>query len=849
MIRTALCLSLAVFVPHLRAASAPEAPLPADPMAVSIHHLPNGLTVYLSPYHQEPRITAWLAVRAGSKNDPNDSTGMAHYLEHMLFKGSTHLGTSDYDKERPLLERMSGLYEELFRTKDPAQRKTLYRKIDDFNVAASSFAIPNELDRLYSRLGFSGVNAFTSNERTVFTCDFPANRASSWARVESDRFSQPVFRLFPTEIETVYEEKNRSLDNAERILGEAADKLFWKSHPYGRTVLGAPEHLKNPSLAKMYDFYARNYVPGNMALVLSGDFDREVMLRLIEKHFQAWKPRARPPIAPTPLVRPKGEEKTEVRYEAEEKLTMSWLTVPNRHPDAPAIQVMDMIMDNSAAGIINLDLLQAQKVKSAGSYPELMNEAGAWTVWAVPKKDQTLEQAQALLREAIAKLKSGAFSESDISAVITDFEVSEKHRWESNESRAALMADSFIRQEPWPETVARLDRLRSVTKADVVRVANQYLGPDHTVAYRRQGKPELLSIAKPEFTKLDIKTDRQSRLFEDIVRATATPMTPRWLEPGRDYTVQKLPEGRLYVAANPVNDLFMLNWHFDLGMRQQRDLCAALSLVDLAGAGALSAEEFKKRLYALGTRLNTDCGDQTASVNLFGLEKNLWASLQLVSEHFQAPHIASDTLNKMVQVAIGAHADNKKDPGYIHYALAEFAQQGRESDVLTGYSDAELRALRESDLRASLRKLWGYQRDLVYAGTRPAGELARLVDAGRTRYLEPPARRNVSYLRPGKDKVFFVHRDMLQSKVGMSAGDEKLDQKHYVDYMVLSEYLGGDMSSLIFQEIREARALAYSASGGYSSAARKGDENRLWGDLGTQADKTREATVLLRDLL
>ncbi|MCR4294387.1 MAG: insulinase family protein, partial [Elusimicrobia bacterium] len=313
--------------PKIPAVPAPTAPLALeipradDAMGVTIHRLPNGLTVYLSPNKGEPRVAAHIAVRAGSKNDPSDSTGMAHYLEHMLFKGTGRLGTLDYEKERPHLERIRALYEELFKTKDDAGRAKIYKAIDVANIAASSSAVPNEFDRFYRSIGAEGLNAYTSDEQTVYVVSIPANRLEPWAAVEAERFKNPVFRLFQTEIETVYEEKNRSLDNAERILGDEIENRLYKKHPYGQQpTLGSIEHLKNPSLAKMYAFYERWYSPNNMAIALSGDFDRAKTLELIKKHFSSWTPRPLPELPKWELPRPKGAETYEVKYEAEQKV-------------------------------------------------------------------------------------------------------------------------------------------------------------------------------------------------------------------------------------------------------------------------------------------------------------------------------------------------------------------------------------------------------------------------------------------------------------------------------------------------------------------------------------------------
>src|ERR1051325_6605291 len=261
-------------------------PNPKDPMAVQIYELDNGLTVYLTENHQTPRFEAQIAVRAGSKNDPPESTGLAHYLEHMLFKGTTRMGTLDYQKENPHLDRILELYERHFHETDPDKRKAIYAEINQESQAAAPYEIPNEMDKLYKAMGEEGLNAHTSDEETVYQVNLPANRLESWAIIESERFQHPVFRLYQPELEIVYEEKNRTLDNKEAIIEFAVNKLLFKKHPYGQqTTIGEVEHLKNPSLKNMYEYYRKHYVPGNMAIVISGDIEPRKTIKLIEKFF------------------------------------------------------------------------------------------------------------------------------------------------------------------------------------------------------------------------------------------------------------------------------------------------------------------------------------------------------------------------------------------------------------------------------------------------------------------------------------------------------------------------------------------------------------------------------------
>jgi len=827
-----------------------EIPLPTDATRTTVHRLPNGLTVYLSPNHEVPRIAAQIAVRAGSKMDPAEATGLAHYLEHMNFKGTSAVGTLDYAKEKPHLDRITELYEEHFRATDPAQRARLYREIDQENMAAARYEIPNEISKIYRRLGAKGLNAFTSNEETVYIVDLPANRAEAWAKLESERFSHPVFRLFQNELEVVYEEKNRSLDNLERPLDEALNKQLYKRHPYGtQTTIGTIEHLKNPSLARMYEFFNRYYHPNNMAIILSGDFDRDGMLRLVTRYFGSWRPQALPAPLAWPLPKPQGREFVEVKHEGEEKAVIAWPTVPRLHPDADALRVMDMLMDNSVAGLVNLDLVQAQKVKAAGSELSFYNEAGDWGLWAVPKQGQKLEEAESLLMGEAAKLKAGGFSEDDLRAVITNYEIAEKAKLESNEARASEMADSFVHFEPWSVTAGRLDRLRRVTKADVVRVANLYLGSGRVAAFRRNAKPDIPDIAKPGFSKVEIDPSRESPFAKELLALPARPLEPRWLEAGRDYTLTPLPSGRLYAAKNPFNDLFELTWVFERGRRQERGLCAALDLLELSGAGALGAEEFKKKLFGLGTSLSYSCGEWRASVSLAGLDGNLWPSLQLMNERFASPDIEPDMLARLVAVQIGAHADAKKDRGAVYAALGDYARLGRQSPVLNDLSDAELRALKTADLRRLMRGFMAWRRRTTYIGNREPAEIAKLLDEPGRRYRSIPARPPLRYQKPAQPRVLFTHRGMVQSLVGLFAADGILDLDHVVDASFYDNYVGGGMNSVIFQEVREARSLAYSAGGGYAFGGRKGDDNLVYGALGCQADKTMDAAALLRGLV
>ena len=256
-----------------------------------IYTLKNGLKVYLSVNKEQPRIQTFIAVRTGSKNDPAETTGLAHYLEHIMFKGTGQFGVTDSAKEAPLLDDIEQRYEQYRRLTDPEERRQAYRGIDSVSQVAAKYFIPNEYDKLMAAIGSEGSNAYTSNDVTCYTEDIPANEVENWAKIQSDRFQNMVIRGFHTELEAVYEEYNIGLTQDVRKLYEALCRQLCPTHPYGtQTTIGTQEHLKNPSITNIKNYFKKWYVPNNVAICMAGDFDPDEVIATIDKYFGGWQP-------------------------------------------------------------------------------------------------------------------------------------------------------------------------------------------------------------------------------------------------------------------------------------------------------------------------------------------------------------------------------------------------------------------------------------------------------------------------------------------------------------------------------------------------------------------------------
>ncbi len=757
-----------------------DKPAKDDPMAVHHYRLDNGLSVFLTANPEEPRFYAEIVVRAGSKHDPAAATGMAHYLEHMLFKGTDELGTLDAAAEKVHLDSISALYEQHWHTVDPQQRKDIYALIQEQSQLAAQYSVPGELDKVYSAMGASGLNAHTGSEETVYKVNLPSNRLEQWARVETERFADPVFRLFQTELETVYEEKNRTIDNKDRLIRYAVNRQLWKVHPYGqRTTIGTVEHLKNPSLRRMYEYFDTWYVPNNMAVIISGDIDMETTIGVIDENFGAWVRRELPDLPKWEEQKLVGAEAVEVVYPGEEYVLLAFRTEPSSHKKTEALQLIDMILDNATAGLINLNLNQQQRVRRAGSWTTShnnSNDLGAQYLYGIPKEGQTLEEVQTLLLEQLEILKRGGFEEWLIPAIVTDFKKTYKRQLEGNGSRVGMLRGAFLAFEDWDDARGTLDRMAKVRKKDIVKLAKKYFGGDYVVGYRRDGEQDLPSIEKPDLAAIEMDRSRQSTFAASILEMPTEPVAPEYVIPGRDYSSRTVRDGvELYHTANPVNDLFSLQVIIDIGHRQDNRLPMARDLIDKSGTARFTSEELKKEWYRLGSELSVGVNDDQTIFTLSGLDENFGASLSLMMEALTQPSAGDSTMSELASITIANRADATKDHRAIQRALYRYARQGDQSYYVNVPTNDELGQLTDDELHGLVSGLLGYQQRLEYTGSLSAEavleQLATHYQIADGDLLVAPAYEPIPIRSPEATEILLFDKEMAQALVRIESGD------------------------------------------------------------------------------
>lgn len=829
-------------------------PNPDDPLNAHIYELDNGLRVYLTENHQEPRFYAEIAVRAGSKHDPADATGLAHYLEHLLFKGNRNLGTLDYAAEKPYLDNIVELYEAHFNATDPQIRADIYAEINRVAQQAAEYAIPNEIDKLYNSMGASGLNAHTWHEETVYKVSLPSNRLRQWAEVESDRFVNPVFRLFHTELETVYEEKNRSLDSAGRIISTAVDELLYKSHPYGQQpTIGTVEHLKNPSLVYIREYFDTYYVPNNMGIFISGDIDIEETVALISEKFGDWLPAPLPEVGPWVEEPIAGVERSTVEYPGQEQVQIAFRTAPNSSEDKEALILVDMILDNRTAGLINLNLNQQQRVTAAGSSPLFLNDYGSQTLYGVPKQDQSLEQVEQLLIEQVELIKRGEFEDWIIPAIINDFKKSEKASLEFNTARVAAMRQSFIEDDDWDHHSGEIARMEQLDKEDVVRVANEYFGDDYVAVYRVDAQHEVPPVEKPQIDPVTIDPTRQSDFAATVLAMDYEPIEPEYVQADEDYRRVEFADGvELFYAPNPLNDLFSFSISVDVGSQTFSELGLASSLMEVAGTPSMSNEELQKEWYRMGSEFRFGAGDNASVIAVSGLDEQFENSLALAMELVRAPTATEQTLEQLQAILLKTREDQKSSPPTIARALSLYNRYGSESPMLEAMTSAEIMATELEQLLSVPAEILNYKHTISYTGSLP---LERVVEILRRQLPvaaeladTPPYRfrriRDIS-----ESEVMIVDQKTAQAQVRIEFGDGVFEESDSVQSSIYTNYFGSGMSSVVFQELREARALAYSASARYAQGSRENDQNVMVGGIGTQTDKTVDALAAFIDLI
>jgi len=823
-----------------------------DPLKTRIYTLKNGLAVYLSVNKDEPRAMGLIGVRAGSINDPSENTGLAHYFEHMMFKGTDNFGTTDWAAEKVLLDSISNLFESYRAEAEPARKKEIYKEIDRVSQAASKFAIPNEYDKMSSSIGAKSTNAGTSYDYTVYINDIPVNELQKWIEMESERFRNPVLRLFHTELETVYEEFNMYQDMDDMRLSNALMKGLFPTNPLGRDIIGFPEHLKNPSMVNIMKFYRTWYVPNNMVFILSGDIDCEATIKMVDSTFGKFESKELPKnefpkevAISTPVVK-------EVVGPEGEQVNLAFRFNGYNSDDRKYVTMIDYILSNSVAGLIDLDLNQAQKVLQAGSTSNFEMDYGYHLFFGKPRQGQKLEEVRDLLLAEIEKVKKGEFDDWMIQATVNNLKLEKIRRNESN-ARAFTFLEAFIKKTDWAAELEFNDQLSKITKAQLVEFAKANYKDNYVEVFKRTGvATDLVKVEKPQISTITINRADQSAFLKTFVGEVAPPLEPVFVNYSESVKEEKLNENVNFdYIPNTTNELFSLNYVTEIGSNHDPKLALAVKYLPYLGTAKFTAEQFKKELYKLGVSLSVNTRADRSNVTISGLNQNSEAGIKLLEQLLAEAKPDKEAYDKLVEGVLKEREDQKKDQNVIGNALRNFGKYGKESPFTNIFSEDELKATDPKELTDIIHSFCKYPHRVFYYGPTDFTKAMALVKSNHmlaTEHLPIPAEKTFVEQVTDQNKTFFVDYDKSQVQIVMMTRDLPFDPKTMVDANVFNEYYGNSMSSVVFQEIREARALAYSAWANYMRPAKKEDSFYIYGAVGTQANKMMDAIDAMNGL-
>ena len=852
-----LSLLLLLGVVGIKAQTRTYESVPNDPMKTRIYTLDNGLKVYISVNKEKPRIQTYIAVRTGSRNDPAETTGLAHYLEHIMFKGTDKFGTSNYEAERPYLKQIEKLYEEYRHMTDPAKRKVWYHKIDSVSQIAAQYNIPNEYDKLMAAIGSQGTNAYTSNDVTCYVENIPSNEIESWAKVQGDRFQNMVIRGFHTELEAVYEEYNMGLTSDGRKLFTALMAKLFPNHPYGtQTTIGRGEHLKNPSITNIMNYYHRYYVPNNIAICMSGDLNPEQTVAIIEKYFGNWK-RSETLSAPQYGAQPKFTapvDTTVVGLEAE-MLYLGWRADKGNSLQCDTLDIIGELLSNGSAGLYDLNLNRTMKVQSAGAGFSELTDYSMFIAMGIPKKGQTLQEVRDLLLAEIEKLKKGDFSDDLLPSVINNYKRSYYTSLDNNKFRAKAFVDAFINNVDWKQEVDRLNRISKMTKAEIVSFANRFFDNGYAAVYKVQGTDTTIQkVDKPKITPIPTNNDKHSAFLQEIVNHQVEPIKPVFVDFKKDLTKSTTKKGwPILYKQNTQDDLFTL--YLEIPFGKESDLLPgyAKMYIDYLGTDKMTNAQIKQELYKLACDYDIGQTDDETYFKLTGLNENLPKALALINDVIDNAKVDKEAYAAAVDLLIKSQKDKKADQKSNFRALQDYGMYGAYNSTRNILSEEQLKNIDPQKLLNSLKGLKNYKQTVLYYGPSSLKDIDNLLSKTfktAKKFTPLPKEKRYTLQATPKNEILIAPYDAKNIYMVQFHNENKeWNPNDAAKIAVFNEYFGGGMNAIVFQEMREARALAYSASASYRTPSRLGDKEYFNTYIITQNDKMMDCVAQFNELL
>ena len=821
------------------------------------YKLDNGLTVMLWEDHDQPDVTGYVVVRAGAVDEPSEYTGLAHYLEHMLFKGTQRIGALDWEAEKPMYDSIIALYDQYSDEKDPKVREQLATQINEISMREAKISSTEDFFIMLDLIGAEGVNAYTSYDLTAYHNSFPAAEMYRWLTIFSDRLINPVFRTFQAELENVFEEYNMY---ANEPSSQVQNQLFadiYKGCPYEREVIGTAEHLKNPRLSKLIDFYNTWYVPNNMALIIVGDFDTEKTKPMIQETFSRLQPKELPTRPSYPEVQLTGKKHYNLGYNP--MVTWIYPGVKEGDPDQDVLDFVCALLYNGQTGL--LDKVNTKgDVQFAGVYNDARRNTGRLIIEAVPYYDANQQMfesdkaTEAIIMKEVDKIKAGNIDDALIANVKRMYAQSFKSFEENSSAKMNALVDAFTYGKPTDDIFTENERIQALTKDEIIRVAKKYFDADHmTISFdENPNTPKAKTLPKPNIKPLDPVKDAHTAYAADFAKLPKDQLKQTFND-FNDVKVNSLGENvTLRYTANDKNDLFTLVLRYGVGSHEMPLLPFATALMENAGVMSnpnIEGKDFDQQIAELGGSVAYGCSDSYFSVYISGEDENYTKIMNLVNRQLLMPYLEQKQLDAVKGSEFFSRLSRQKRTAVQKSALLQYALYGKKSSFLDEVPFADVWALNGVKVQQLIASARTYALDAFYCGTLPQEKVvAELpLTEGMKPSKSPFIKDRQSYSKP--TILFLPNSNVQQADLYFYINGRPYDIASDVQSDAFNQYMSGGFTGIVMNEIRVKRSMAYTAYGYDATPQLPGKECYFYGYVGTQSDKVADAINVYMDIL
>ncbi len=827
------------------------------PKELSEYKLDNGLTVLLWEDHDAPDVTGYVVVRAGAVDEPSEYTGLAHYLEHMLFKGTQRIGALNWEAEKPIYDSIIALYDQYSDATDPKVREQLATQINECSMREAKISSTEDFFNLLDLIGAEGVNAYTSYDLTAYHNSFPAAEMYRWLTIFSDRLINPVFRTFQAELENVFEEYNMYANEPSSQAQKQLMADIYKGSPYERDVIGKPEHLKNPRLSRLIEFYNTWYVPNNMALILVGDFNTEEVKPMIAETFSRLESKPLPDRPSYQDVKLTGKKHYNLGYNPQ----VAWIYqgLKEGDPDQDALEFVCQLLYNGQTGL--LDQVNTKgDVGAAYAFLDARRNTGRVIVMAVPYYDANQQMfeddkaTEAIVMKEINRIKSGDIPDELIANVKSMYNQAYKSFNEDPSSKMNWLVDAFTYAKPVDEIFTANERIQALTKEEIARVAKKYFDADHmTVSFDEapsNQKPK--TLPKPNIKPLDPVKNAKTEYAEAFLKLPKGELKQTFND-FNDVQVSSLGENvTLRYTPNAKNDVFTLQLRYGVGEHEMPLLPYATMLMENAGimgAPNIEGKDFDMQIAKLGGSVSYGCSDSYFNIYITGEDANLSKIMNLVNRQLLMPYLEQKQLDAIKGSVFFSRLSRQKRTAVQKSALMQYAMYGKKSSYIDEVPFADIWKLGLPKVQSLIAQARTYALDVFYCGTLPQDKLVAALPL--TENMKPSTSPFVKE-RQKYDKatvLFLPNSNVQQADLYFYINGRPYDIASDVQSDAFNQYMSGGFTGVIMNEIRVKRSMAYSAYGVDATPILPGKDCYFIGYVGTQSDKVNDAINVYLDIL